>query len=65
MGLPTRNKIISNSANCNRPTESDADKRSQSDLGLAVAQPKLLKSGLVHISDPVRRILARLASRVR
>lgn len=65
MALPTRNKIVRSPANCNCLADSESLTRAKYDLAVAVARPSLIKGGLVHISDPVRRILARLASRMR
>ena len=68
MALPTSNKILPKTANCNS-TEDDSKERAltatQQDLGLAVAKPHLIKGGLKHVSIEVRRILARATSKVR
>lgn len=67
MDLRNRKKIIPPPANCNGLGNNSGDQPStaaQRRLGLALARTNLVRGKLEHVSVPVRRILARIASRV-
>jgi hypothetical protein len=68
MASITKTKILPTSSNFNSPANRKGVLPlldTQSQLGLAVARPNLLKGGLTHISEPVRRILARVSTKMR
>lgn len=68
MAQRSSKKIFATSANCNSPSDKAAEnreKRSQAQLGIALARPNLIPGQLTHISVPLRKILARVASKVR
>jgi hypothetical protein len=67
MAVSTPTKISTANSNFNSPrfNAENNSAESQAELGLAVARPNLIRGGLVHISQPVRKILARLSTRMR
>lgn len=63
-----RSKILPLPDNCNCPpdnTATERERRSQAALGIALSRANHLPGRLTHIGIPVRRILARLSSRLR
>lgn len=59
--------IFPGTANCNSPSDNTAanrEKRAQAQLGIALARPNLIPGRLTHVSVPLRKILARVTSKV-
>lgn len=60
-------KILRRRANYNSPHNnqpSNSGNEAQARLGLALARANLIPGDLTHVSVPLRRVLARLASQV-